>query len=82
MVYKGQLHYSDFQVPILERPVDDPGRKLRVVCVGSGIGGITTAIRFNQHLGEHITFQIYEKNHGVSQRLFSRNESFLTRRMV
>ncbi|CAM1506055.1 Fc.00g056960.m01.CDS01 [Cosmosporella sp. VM-42] len=65
MVYPGQLHYSDFQVPILKRPIDDPGRKLRVVCVGAGISGITSAIRFNQHLGDNITFQIYEKNHDV-----------------
>ena len=65
MGYKGQLHYSDFQVPILKRPIDDAGRKLRVVCVGAGIAGITTAIRLNQHLGEHITFQIYEKNDDV-----------------
>ncbi|KAB5551065.1 hypothetical protein GE09DRAFT_1000878, partial [Coniochaeta sp. 2T2.1] len=65
MVYPGQLHYSQFQVPILTRPIDDPGRKLRVVCVGAGISGITSAIRFNQHLGDDISFQIYEKNHDV-----------------
>ncbi|PGH28270.1 hypothetical protein AJ80_00161 [Polytolypa hystricis UAMH7299] len=65
MVYKGQLHYSDFQTPVLTRPIDDPGRKLRVVCVGAGIAGITSAIRLNQHLGDQISFQIYEKNHDV-----------------
>ena len=68
MVYPGQLHYSEFQVPILKRPIDDPGRKLRVVCVGAGISGITSAIRFTQHLGDHVTFQIYEKNHGTAQK--------------
>lgn len=66
MVYPGQLHYSQFQRPILERPIDDPGRQLRVVCVGAGISGITSAIRFHQHLGDNITFRIYEKNSGMN----------------
>ncbi|KAL1887132.1 hypothetical protein Sste5346_010421 [Sporothrix stenoceras] len=65
MVYPNQPHYTDFEVPILNRPIDDPGRTLRVVCVGGGIAGITTAIRFRQHLGNQITFQIYEKNDDV-----------------
>ncbi|KAF2801808.1 FAD/NAD(P)-binding domain-containing protein [Mytilinidion resinicola] len=62
MVYPGQLHYSSFKAPILNRPIDDPGRKLRIICVGAGISGVTTAIRFRQHLGANIDLQIYEKN--------------------
>ena len=64
MVYPGQLQYSQFKVPILKRPIDDPGRKLRVICVGAGISGITSAIRFRQHLGDETSFQIYDKNDG------------------
>lgn len=64
MVYANQPHYTQFEVPIITEPIDRPGRKIRVVCVGGGIAGITTAIRFRQHLGDDITFQIYEKNEG------------------
>jgi NADH dehydrogenase FAD-containing subunit len=64
MVYPGQLHFTDFKAPIIPRAIDDPGRKLRVVMVGTGISGVTTAIRLPQHLGEHIELQLYDKNHG------------------
>ena len=67
MVYSGQLHYTDFPSPILSRPIDDPGRRLRIVCVGAGISGITTVIRFTQHLSEHVDVQIYDKNAGKKQ---------------
>lgn len=36
MVYPGQLHFTDFKAPIIPRAIDDPGRKLRVVMVGTG----------------------------------------------
>lgn len=65
MVYPGQLHFSDFNAPIIPRAIDDPGRKLRVVMVGAGISGVTTAIRLPQHLGHYIDLQIYEKNEGT-----------------
>lgn len=64
MVYPGQLSYKQFTANTLKRPIDEPGRKLRVVCVGAGISGLTTIVRFNQHLGEHIDLQVYEKNAG------------------
>ncbi|KAF7554996.1 hypothetical protein G7Z17_g2518 [Cylindrodendrum hubeiense] len=62
MVYKGQPHFTDFKAPIINRAIDDPGRKLRVVMVGTGISGVTTAIRFPEHLGENIDLQLYDKN--------------------
>lgn len=64
MVFDGQLHFSQFKAPIIARAIDDPGRKLRVVTVGAGISGVTTAIRLPQHLGKHVDLQIYEKNPG------------------
>lgn len=74
MVYDSQPHFSDFAAPIIPRPIDDPGRKLRVVVVGTGISGVTTAIRFPQHLGEHIDLQLYDKNAGMS--MFAQGEGF------
>jgi hypothetical protein len=65
MVYPGQHHYTDYSSKVNRQPIDDFGRRLRVVCVGAGISGITSAIRFNQHLGQHIDFKIYEKNEGT-----------------
>jgi hypothetical protein len=70
MVYPGQPHFTDFKAPILKRPIDDPGRKLRVICVGAGISGVTTAIRFPQHLGKDIDLQIYEKNAGKHPQIY------------
>src|SRR5687767_3369054 len=70
MVYPGQLSYKDFSSTVHRRPIDDYGRRLRVVCVGAGISGITTAIRFNQHLGSHVDFKIYEKNDGQATSMF------------
>lgn len=64
MVYKGQLHYSQFPATTLRRPIDDPGRKLRIVCIGAGISGLTTIVRFKEHLGNNIDLQVYEKNKG------------------
>ncbi|KAH0841216.1 putative sterigmatocystin biosynthesis monooxygenase stcW [Fonsecaea pedrosoi] len=65
MVFAGQLHFSQFKAPIIPRAIDDPGRKLRVVTVGAGISGVTTAIRLPQHLGKHVDLQIYEKNSDI-----------------
>lgn len=78
MVYPGQPHFADYEVPILDRPIDDPGRKMRVVCVGGGIAGITTSIRFRQHLGSNISFQIYEKNDGAYVNRKNEKERSLT----
>jgi hypothetical protein len=64
MVYPGQLNYTQFKATRLNRPIDDPGRKLRVVCVGAGISGLTTIVRFNQHLADHVEVQVYDKNEG------------------
>lgn len=64
MVYPNQRHFSEYSATTLNRPIDDPGRKLRVVCVGAGISGLTTIVRFNEHLGDHIDIQVYEKNEG------------------
>ena len=45
------------------RSVDDL-RPMRVICIGAGISGIITAIRFPQKL-KNVELQIYEKNTDV-----------------
>jgi cation diffusion facilitator CzcD-associated flavoprotein CzcO len=45
---------------IEDRSVDDM-RPMRVVCIGAGISGIITAIRFSQKL-PNVELRIYEKN--------------------
>lgn len=44
--------------------IDDPGRKLRVVCIGASVSGITAGIRIPQKLGNQVELNIYEKNPG------------------
>lgn len=39
----------------------DAGRPLRVVCIGGGISGICTGIRFPQQI-KNLDLVIYEKN--------------------
>lgn len=46
--------------PLYDHPIDDY-RPLRIVCIGAGISGILTAIRFPQRL-KNIELVIYEKN--------------------
>jgi cation diffusion facilitator CzcD-associated flavoprotein CzcO len=45
---------------VQDRSIDEK-RPLRVVCVGAGISGIVTAIRFPQRI-PNLNLQIYEKN--------------------
>ncbi|CAG9981778.1 unnamed protein product [Clonostachys byssicola] len=45
-----------------ERPIDSC-RPIKVVCIGAGISGIVTAIRFPQHI-KNLTLTVYEKNKG------------------
>jgi cation diffusion facilitator CzcD-associated flavoprotein CzcO len=47
-----------------ERPIDGK-RPLRVICVGAGISGIITAIRFPQRI-PNLELQIYEKNPDIT----------------
>jgi hypothetical protein len=47
-----------------ERPIDGK-RPMRVICVGAGISGILTAIRFPQRI-PNLELQIYEKNPDIS----------------
>jgi cation diffusion facilitator CzcD-associated flavoprotein CzcO len=48
------------QAVVEERSVDAK-RRLRVICVGAGISGILTSIRFPQRI-PNLDLQIYEKN--------------------
>ena len=52
------------QAIIEERPIDGK-RPLRVICVGAGISGIITAIRFPQRI-PNLELQIYEKNPDIT----------------
>jgi hypothetical protein len=52
-------------VPVLESPVYTP-RKLRVVCVGAGLSGLTLVyVLKDKNMEEYVDLCIYEKNHGV-----------------
>jgi cation diffusion facilitator CzcD-associated flavoprotein CzcO len=52
------------QAVVEERPIDAK-RPLRVICVGAGISGIITAIRFPQRIPD-LELQIYEKNADIT----------------
>ncbi|GAD94127.1 hypothetical protein PVAR5_2748 [Paecilomyces variotii No. 5] len=53
-------------VPVLDQPVYTP-RKIRVVCVGAGFGGLILAHKYKYELkmDDYIDFTIYEKNKDV-----------------
>ncbi|KAM0820834.1 putative Sterigmatocystin biosynthesis monooxygenase stcW [Seiridium cardinale] len=51
------------RVPIDQRPVDY-SRPIKVICIGAGISGILTGIRFPQHI-KNLDLVIYEKNKGL-----------------
>jgi len=55
---------TKWQAVVEERPVDGK-RPLRVICVGAGISGIITAIRFPQRI-PNLELQIYEKNSDIT----------------
>ncbi|RDL41770.1 Uncharacterized protein BP5553_01749 [Venustampulla echinocandica] len=55
---------SKGQAVVEERPIDAK-RPLRVICVGAGISGIITAIRFPQRI-PNLDLQIYEKNTDIT----------------
>lgn len=41
----------------------DASRPIKVICIGAGISGILTAIRFPQHI-KNLGLTVYEKNEG------------------
>lgn len=49
--------------PIGARPADHC-RPMKVICIGAGISGILTAIRFPQHI-QNLDLVVYEKNEGL-----------------
>ena len=53
-------------VPILEQPIFTR-RKLRIVCIGAGLSGITLAhkIKHEFKASDDVDFTIYERNHDV-----------------
>lgn len=63
MNYRDNMVYRR-QAVIEERPIDG-ARPLRVICVGAGISGILTAIRFPQRI-PNLELQIYEKNPDIT----------------
>ncbi|ETS85705.1 hypothetical protein PFICI_03730 [Pestalotiopsis fici W106-1] len=48
------------EVPMDARPVDY-SRPIKVICIGAGVSGILTGIRFPQHI-DNLDLVIYEKN--------------------
>jgi cation diffusion facilitator CzcD-associated flavoprotein CzcO len=50
---------------MIEDRAIDAKRPLRVICIGAGISGIITAIRFPQRI-PNLDLQIYEKNADIS----------------
>lgn len=49
---------------VIEDRAIDEARPLRVVCIGAGISGILTSIRFPHKLPS-VQLQVYEKNAGI-----------------
>jgi len=46
-----------------DHPIDDP-RPIKVICIGAGISGIITGVRFPQNI-KNLDLVIYEKNTDV-----------------
>ncbi|KAK6073648.1 flavin-binding monooxygenase [Seiridium cupressi] len=59
------------RVPIDQRPVDY-SRPIKVICIGAGISGILTGIRFPQHI-KNLDLVIYEKNKGLGGTWYENN---------
>lgn len=57
-----QMEYSKYEVPYNPKPLR-ARRKLRVVCIGGGLGGMTLAykIQHEMKLEDVIDFTIYER---------------------
>ncbi|KAH7376842.1 cyclohexanone monooxygenase [Plectosphaerella cucumerina] len=53
------------------RPIDEC-RPIKVICIGAGISGILTAIRFPQHI-KNLDLTVYEKNEGPGGTWFENN---------
>lgn len=53
-------------VGVLEEPIFNR-RKLRVVCIGAGLSGLTLAhkIKHEYAVGDKVDFTIYEKNNDI-----------------
>lgn len=53
-------------VPILEQPIYTR-RKLRIVCIGAGLSGLTLAhkVKHDFKVSEDVDLQIYDRNHDV-----------------
>lgn len=49
--------------PALDAQAIDDCRPIKVICIGAGISGILTAIRFPQHI-KNLSLTVYEKNEG------------------
>jgi hypothetical protein len=63
MAANGANGTADGLPPLFEHCIDDY-RPIKVICIGAGISGILTAIRFPQKV-PNLTLQIYEKNPDV-----------------
>jgi cation diffusion facilitator CzcD-associated flavoprotein CzcO len=61
-VPNGTLHHSESLDPFHE-PIDH-ARPIKVICIGAGMSGILTAVRFPQRI-RNLELTIYEKNAGI-----------------
>lgn len=52
---------------VLEQPAYTPTRKLRVVCIGAGFGGLLIAhkIQHEMKLEDELDFTIYDRNSDI-----------------
>lgn len=60
------LHHAKNWVPLSQEPAYNP-RRMRIVCVGAGISGLTLAyeVKHDKALEGFIDFTIYDKNENI-----------------
>lgn len=59
-------HAAPYWVPVREKPVFCQDRKLKVICIGAGFGGLTLAHKWkHENMHEIYDLEIFEKNSEV-----------------
>ncbi|KAF9886968.1 hypothetical protein FE257_010709 [Aspergillus nanangensis] len=59
----GSMSYNSYEDLLGNKPIDEP-RRMRVICIGAGVSGILTAIRFPREI-PNLDLVVYEKNSDV-----------------
>lgn len=58
---------SNSSIPFHEsaKPIFEPKRKLKVICIGAGASGLLLAYKIQRHF-DHFELAVYEKNTDIS----------------